>query len=50
MWQQTVVQKWISNDNVSLLNLDQSGDSKAFVVTIVATEIMQLDTTGLGDL
>jgi hypothetical protein len=52
MWQQTVVQKWISRGKytLSLTKLDKSGDSKAFVATIVynvATERTWLETTVL---
>jgi hypothetical protein len=49
MWQQTIVQKWISNDKYKS-NAEKSGNRKAFVATIVAnvvTERMWLDTTGL---
>ncbi len=49
MWRQTSVKKWIPNDKYtafsSIFNL--SGDNKACVATIVATERIWLDTTGL---
>jgi hypothetical protein len=50
MWRQKVVQKCSSNDKytVFLSYTDKSGDSRAFVATIVPTERMWLDTTVLG--
>jgi hypothetical protein len=54
MWRQTVVQKWIFKGKSTLFpsKFDKSGDSQAFVTTVVlnvATERIWLDTTELGD-